>query len=330
MNGLQQPHYDPKGLCRGGRMNTKQLIMVGSILLGVLSAGAERGDRLEDSIEKHGTPIAKLVRKNQVVYLFEDGSSTAREVYNLDQICIKSDFISDEPVPEEIVVPEPVQAAFEPVVSVPEAEPAPEPAAAGIMTLPVWIALSVTVLCGAGAAVLLKKRKSIKILRLTSVAGMNKAAQDGKNPEEESGPKVVLPNRQHREASAKLSRNELCFYKSLQTAVKEAYITTFHVDLERIIDLKDFNSKKDKSAYKDLQPVFIDFALLDPFDTSVSAVILLHDSRTEDARLINRRKFLHNILGEKKIPLIEINENYKYSPAEIEELIFKSRKQSAA
>jgi hypothetical protein len=83
-------------ILKGKSVKITQTILTLTLLLCTAWAGAEPGERYEDSIRKYGNPIGKLIRPNQVVYLFKNNSATIRQEYDLQGNCTKSELISGQ------------------------------------------------------------------------------------------------------------------------------------------------------------------------------------------------------------------------------------------
>jgi hypothetical protein len=83
-------------ILKGKSVKITQTILTLTLLLCTAWAGAETGERYEDSIRKYGNPIGKLIRSNQVVYLFKNNTETIRQEYDLEGNCTKSELIGDQ------------------------------------------------------------------------------------------------------------------------------------------------------------------------------------------------------------------------------------------
>ncbi len=311
------------------RINRAVLIPVISILFA--TAKAEIGDKYEDAVRKHGAPLAKMSTKDGTVYLFQAGDDVIREVYNLEGVCIESGFGSAEPPPE----PEPPPPEPEPMPPPPEPEPVPIslPEPAKRFRFELWLPL--LLLPAATATILFIRKKNRDDQSLPSSADLmdsftprksKKEKSDSYSAEEFLKSRNNSKNRQHHEASLRLSRNEMFFFKALHEALLDEYMVTFHVSLDRVVDISDPSFAENMPAFKRLKPVAVDFVLHNPEDTSIVAAILLHDPKTEQIQKINRLKFLQKVLKENGIQLILFHVNFEYDPAIIKDTIHKTLK----
>jgi hypothetical protein len=286
-------------------MNLTYIACAALLVLGASRTGAEVGDRFEESVQKHGTPIGKMVRNNQTVYVFQIEGNLAREVYDENDRCVESDFTTPPPTPAETVEP------------APEPAPAPIPVPEEKATV-LWPYLLLLPLIGIGG------------LLLFFVISRKKSARE--NLDTDSKTTDRSKDLCEQEASLRLSRNEMCFLKALQKAVIDEYNVTFHIDLNRIIDIHDSSFLPHASTYNSMEPLLVDFVLHNTDDSSIAAVVVLCDPKAQSDQRTRKAEFLKKALEAQGIQLIKINENYQYDPVLIKSSlqVLKSTHLSAA
>jgi hypothetical protein len=286
-------------------MNLTYIACAALLVLGASRTGAEVGDRFEESAQKHGTPIGKMVRNNQTVYVFQIEGNLAREVYDENDRCVESDFTTPPPTPAETVEP------------APEPAPAPIPVPEEKATV-LWPYLLLLPLIGIGG------------LLLFFVISRKKSARE--NLDTDSKTTDRSKDLCEQEASLRLSRNEMCFLKALQKAVIDEYNVTFHIDLNRIVDIHDSSFLPHAFTYNSMEPLLVDFVLHNTDDSSIAAVVILCAPKAQSDQRTRKAKFLQEVLEAQGIQLIKINENYQYDPVLIKSSlqVLKTTRQSAA
>ncbi|WP_372847037.1 DUF2726 domain-containing protein [Pontiella sp.] len=292
-------------------MKTTYIACAILLVLGAARTDAEVGDRFDESVKKHGSPIGKLVQKNQTVYVFQVEDGLAREVYDKNDLCVESDFTIASPQPEEAVEPAPTPTPS----PMPTPKPAPKPEEKANTLWPYLLLLPLIGIGGLVAFWVKKSRKPAPEILETDI--------------QTSGQSTDM---REQEASFRLSRNEMCFLKALQTAVVDEYNITFHIDLSRIIDIHNPAFSAHMFTFKSLEPLVIDFVLHDAKDATVSAVVILCDPKAQNDRRARKEKFLQEVLGAQGIQLIKINENHQYDPVLIKGSLqlLETGRQSAA
>lgn len=259
-------------------MKTKFILAAIITAAAAASVDAAVGDSFDEAVSKHGAPVGKMIARDTTVYLFQSGDTVVREIYDAHNRCIESVTIgSDSRQPAAAPAPESAPAS--------EPEPATEPRNPARAAL--WLLLLLP-LSGLG----------IGLFFMRKMKSPNKAA---------ATEKLVIEE----DPSLRLSRNEMCFLKALQDAVLGEYLITFHIGLDRIIDSNATSSRLNN------QPLYADFVLHNPEDSSVAAVILLQDPKSGHEQKAARIKFLRTQLEEQDIPVVLINMNYHYDPRQI-------------
>ncbi|WP_372809057.1 DUF2726 domain-containing protein [Pontiella sp.] len=298
-------------------MKTTYIACAILLVLGAAKTDAEVGDRFDDSVKKHGNPIGKLVQKNQTVYIFQAEGGLIREIYDRNDLCVESDFTNASPEPKEAAEPAPTPVPLPEPEPVPELMPEPVPAV-DEKANSFWPYLLLLPPIGLGGLAIAWARK-LKKPALTVLETEPQVADRSK----------VL---REQEASLRLSRNEMCFLKALQTAVIDEYNVTFHVDLSRIVDIHNPAFAVHMFTFKSLEPLIVDFVLHDAKDASVSAVVVLCDPKAQNDQRTRKNKFLQEVLGAQGIKLIKIKANYQYDPILIKGSlqVLKASQQSAA
>lgn len=259
-------------------------------------AEAAVGDQYEESVAQHGQPIGKMTKDGLTTYVFLCDGSTLREVYDQNNRCIESSCPEDyhPSADAETAVPAPLPA--------PELEPVQKKSLSWL-----WFLLLIPMTSTVLVAVFYKKIMKFFAPEPAAETAKGKTA------------KAPCMN----EASQRLSKNQMCFLQALHTAVHEQYIITYQEPLDRILEDGDSDSSDQEMILKRTEPVLVDFVLHCVNDSSVSAVVLLHNEKSTDQHKTRRINYLRRILPKQGIRVILFPENYQYDAGQIREHIRK-------
>lgn len=287
------------------------LIALGIIIFGLSHTRAEVGDLYEDSVRKHGASIAKMTMNDRTIYLFQQKNSIVKEVYNKEGRCIESGFTTTDADP-------PLLKHFQLLTPTPS-EDQPESATADRPIDPLVLVILIVAIGGIILLLTRKRKQTGTQLPRPEVIFLKNETQP-ELTEPASSPSAMQPPCL-KEAAFRLSRNEMGLFKALNTATANQYIVTYHISLDRIIDIMTPRFASHLTTFSTLKPVFVDFVLHNPQTASVEAIILLQDDAPDQTARNPRRTFIKEVMKKNNIPLVEIPLDHRYSSNQLRNML---------